>query len=146
MEIIVESPKSPLKQFRFLEKLWEVTYRESTQVTDGVRCDVYTFPEDPKKDLAILTISAGKKTPLQRIRNGDLTLEEYLSGEGSFFVTNLAGKTYEHIVGTVPTDRSSFAVRIGETMQWRAAHDSGLVVYEICWPPYQDGRFENLED
>jgi hypothetical protein len=34
-------------------------------------------------------------------------------------------------------------VKIGETMQWQAAPDSDLEVYEICFPPYADGRFEN---
>jgi hypothetical protein len=34
-------------------------------------------------------------------------------------------------------------VKVGETMQWVAA-ESGLTFYEICEPPYIDGRFENL--
>jgi hypothetical protein len=37
----------------------------------------------------------------------------------------------------------SVEVKIGEIMQW-AAGDDGLVFYEICDPPYIDGRYENL--
>jgi hypothetical protein len=35
----------------------------------------------------------------------------------------------------------------GELMQWQAAHDAKdlLVAYEICYPPYEDGRFKNVE-
>ena len=29
-------------------------------------------------------------------------------------------------------------------MQWEASKNSNLVFYEVCYPPYQDGRFENL--
>ncbi len=29
-------------------------------------------------------------------------------------------------------------------MQWQADPNSPLEAYEICYPPYQDGRYENL--
>ena len=30
-------------------------------------------------------------------------------------------------------------------MQWEADKDSDLVAYEICFPPYEDGRYQNIE-
>jgi len=36
-------------------------------------------------------------------------------------------------------------VGVGEIMQWKADKESGLAVYEICFPPYEDGRYENLK-
>jgi hypothetical protein len=43
-------------------------------------------------------------------------------------------------------DSNEVAVAVGETMQWQAADEADLVVYEICEPPYADGRFENLAE
>jgi hypothetical protein len=36
-------------------------------------------------------------------------------------------------------------VEIGELMQWTADEKTGLMVYEICFPPYQDGRYEEIK-
>ena len=36
-------------------------------------------------------------------------------------------------------------VGIGELMQWEADKDLRLVAYEVCFPPYKDGRFESLK-
>ena len=47
-----------------------VTYVETMQVKDGVSCDVYTFDNDNSKDLAIVTVDKGSKTPLQKIQKG----------------------------------------------------------------------------
>jgi len=30
-------------------------------------------------------------------------------------------------------------------MQWEADKEADLVAYEICFPPYEDGRYENLK-
>jgi len=35
-------------------------------------------------------------------------------------------------------------VSIGEIMQWEADKESDLHVFEVCYPPYEDGRYENL--
>jgi len=35
-------------------------------------------------------------------------------------------------------------IKIGEIMQWVAGGDFDLEVYEICYPPYREGRFENF--
>jgi hypothetical protein len=29
-------------------------------------------------------------------------------------------------------------------MQWQAALDQKLVVFEVYFPPYEEGRFENI--
>lgn len=31
-------------------------------------------------------------------------------------------------------------------MQWRADEQENLVVFEVCYPPYEADRFENLKD
>lgn len=41
-------------------------------------------------------------------------------------------------------DKLAVEVNIGDVMQWLAEADSCLTVYEICIPPYQDGRYEDL--
>lgn len=146
METRAELLTDPITKFDFLGRSWKVNYVESHPVIDGVLCATYIFPEDPQKDLAILRIKKGMKTPLQRILEGDLTLEGYLSGLGIFVITNREGVTFEHAVGNRPNCGFSFAVRPGEIMQWRADPDSELVAYEVCYPPYKDGRFENLEE
>lgn len=38
----------------------------------------------------------------------------------------------------------SVVVKVDQVMQWHANGYSDLIFYEICEPPYQDGRFENL--
>jgi hypothetical protein len=35
-------------------------------------------------------------------------------------------------------------ISIGDIIQWRADDNSDLEVYEICFPPYEPGRFKNL--
>jgi hypothetical protein len=37
------------------------------------------------------------------------------------------------------------AVGIGDVMQWEADKETDLVAYEICFPPYEDGRYENIK-
>ena len=34
-------------------------------------------------------------------------------------------------------------IEVGDIIQWQAVED--LVVFEVCFPPYEDGRFENLK-
>lgn len=41
-------------------------------------------------------------------------------------------------------NRPEITVNIGDVMQWEAAPDSSLVAYEICYPPYEEGRYEEL--
>lgn len=118
----------------------KVRFVETQTVKDGVTCDIYTFPEDSTCDLAIVHVAAGNKTPLQRIRAGEKTVEGFMSGTGTLAVTNASGKS---VTFTFPGDLHEVELHIGDLMQWSA--DTDLTFYEICYPPYVDGRFENLE-
>lgn len=116
-----------------------VEFIESTKVVAGVTCDVYRFVDDSQKDLGIIYINAGCSTPKQKVLKGDRTIEGYISGNGKLIVTGQNGK--QQIYQT-DKDNLSVDVKIGEIMQWQATTD--LVAYEICYPPYQDGRYQNL--
>lgn len=120
-----------------------VSFVETLSVTDGVECDVYTFMGDDSKDLGIIRIEPGYKTPLQRVLQGERTIEGYVSGEGQLnILRDGSWKTYlvrDDIQGKLPVN-----VNIGDLMQWHAVGSSRLVAYEVCIPPYQDGRYENL--
>ena len=43
-------------------------------------------------------------------------------------------------------DTFQIDVMIGEVMQWRTTGNVDLIFYEICFPPYADGRYQNLND
>lgn len=120
-----------------------VNYVETQQVKDGVECDIYTFDANTSRDLAVVRVAKGFKTPLQRVLKGDETIEKYVKGIGTLTVTNTDGT---EIVHTFPNEahQDEVVVGIGQTMQWTANED--LVFYEICTPPYEDGRFENLPE
>ena len=67
-------------------------------------------------------------------------LKGYINGKGTLVVINKKGET---ITYSFPNKNcSSVTLHIGDTMQWFAEDD--LVIFEICYPPYEDGRFENL--
>ena len=121
----------------------ETSYVETIAVKDGVVCEVYKFNDDDTKDLGIIRVAKGCQTPLQRVLEGTSTVEGYLDGKGTLTVTDVDDKqtTYKF-----PGDEANreIGVIIGQKMQWSADPDSDLVFYEICTPPYQDGRFENL--
>jgi hypothetical protein len=121
-------------------KVEPVKFIETTKVGEGVECDVYKFVGDSGKDLGIIRIKAGNKTPLQKILAGERTVEGYVSGEGGLTVIGVdcQRKIYAGKNGL------AVEVKIGELMQWQAAPGSDLEVYEICYPPYETGRFENL--
>jgi hypothetical protein len=123
---------------------YNVSFVEHRVVKEGVTCDIYTFNNDHSKDLAIVLVKNGYKTPLQKVITGTTTTEGYVSGEAELTITTGEGqiKTY-----TFPSkDILSVDVNIGETMQWEAKGVVDLIFYEICTPPYEDGRFENLAD
>ena len=122
-----------------------IKYIETIQVKEGVEGDVYSFVDDDTKDLAIVRVQKGFKTPLQRILKGNCTTEGYVSGKGSLTVTSNDGtsQTFDYDdSGTI--DTPGVVVEVGQLMQWSA--DNDLEFYEICDPPYEDGRFENLKD
>lgn len=121
----------------------ETSYVETIAVKDGVECDVYKFNEDDTKDLGIIRVAKGCQTPLQRVLKGESTIEGYLDGRGALTVTDVDDKRTTYTFPSDEADRE-IEVTIGQTMQWSADPDFDLVFYEICTPPYQDGRFENL--
>lgn len=133
-----------LTEFEFEGLKLPVTYTETVNVAEGVTCDVYKFDGDNKKDLGIIHIQPGAKTPRQRVLTGERTIEGYVSGKGMFFIGPEPGIDVVHGVGAVPNDHFSISVERGEIMQWQAADDSKLTVFEVCYPPYAPGRYENL--
>lgn len=133
-----------LRQFEFEGMFLPVDYVESVKVTDGVTCDVYKFWRDTRKDLGIIKIDAGCKTPLQKVVGGTKTIEGYISGAGKITINRSGGNTETIIVEDKPTEYLSIVVDIGDTMQWEASQNSNLVIFEVCYPPYSEGRFQNL--
>jgi hypothetical protein len=123
-----------------------IRFIESLTVKDGVIADIYAFENDATKDLAIVHITKGSKTPLQRILKGIKTIEGYMNGNGTLTVIAQDGsrKVYAFTSDTGTDPDTEIEVRIGELMQWSAETD--LNFYEICEPPYEDGRFENLAE
>jgi hypothetical protein len=124
-----------------------IRFIETLQVKVGVECDTYAFEVDSSKDLAIVRVKMGFKTPLQRVMKGERTVEGFLSGAGTLVVwaTDGAAKTYDFKPGD-GTDKTGVEVAKGQLMQWSADKDEDLVFYEICEPPYEDGRFEDLPE
>jgi hypothetical protein len=118
-----------------------VKFIETSQVKEGVVCDVYSFDNDDSKDLGLVRVSKGHKTPLQKVLNGDKTIEIFREGQGVLRVVDIDGNEITH---NFPSDKKDVEVKIGEIVQWEAVED--LTFVEICYPPYQEGRFENIDD
>ncbi|HEX8227016.1 MAG TPA: hypothetical protein VF572_04070 [Candidatus Saccharimonadales bacterium] len=117
-----------------------IKYVETQDVSEGVEADLYTFDNDNSRDLAIVRVAASHKTPLQRILKGKKTVEGYMEGRGSLSLMHSDGS---QIVRAYPdSEMTETIVEINDIMQWSA--ETNLTFYEICWPPYEDGRFENL--
>lgn len=142
----MELEKSPhLSTFKVGDESRKVSFVETMQVKDGVWCDVYSFVGDNTKDLAIVRVEKGYKTPRQRILRGNKTIEGLLVGKGTFTVQQEDGAVDNYILDETSANKE-IEVKVGQIMQWQAPDDTDLVFYEICDPPYQDGRFENLSD
>ena len=132
-----------ITNFSFRGKDLKVEYVESMNVKEGVDCDVYRFSDDDSRDLAIVTVQKGFSTPLQRILEGDITTEGYIDGEAILKVESTDGivKTYVYPNNVSP---KYVEIKIGEKMQWTATET--LTFFEVCSPPYKDGRFENIPE
>ncbi|MEI8143736.1 MAG: hypothetical protein WCG48_03945 [Candidatus Berkelbacteria bacterium] len=85
------NPEQHMGSFSIEGESFEVGYIETMEVTDGVKCEVYSFVEDGSRDLGIIHIEPGKRTPLQRVLSGDRTIEGYMSGKGRLIITGLDG-------------------------------------------------------
>lgn len=140
-----EQSTAPMEGFSFEGQEQAVSFVETMHVTDGVDCDVYAFDGDPTKDLGIIKVGPGHKTPLQRVLKGDRTIEGYISGKGKLTITKADGKQEVYSVNEETKEPFSVTVGIGELMQWEADKDLPLVAYEVCFPPYEDGRYENIK-
>ena len=117
-----------------------ITFIETQSVKEGVVCNVYSFDNNSEKDLGIISVAKNTCTPLQKILKGEKTVEGYIEGKGILSIKKQNG---EEIKLKFPGDQESVELHIGDVMQW-CAGGSGLTFYEICYPPYEDGRFENL--
>jgi predicted alpha/beta hydrolase family esterase len=118
-----------------------VKFIKTQNVKDGVDCDVYSYVNDISKDLGIIRIQQGSTTPKQRILKGEKTTEGFLYGSLSFTFSKDSSlqTTYDYSDNSYGTET---ILGIGDIMQWSAEADS--LCYEICYPPYEDGRFEVL--
>ncbi len=134
-----------MKSFIFEGQEQPISFVETMHVAKGAECDVYGFVGDPSKDLGIIRIRSGSRTPLQRVLKGDRTVEGYISGKGKLTVTKLDGMKTVYKVGENLQEPLVVSIGIGELMQWEADINSDLVVYEVCFPPYEDGRYENIK-
>lgn len=127
-----------MKLTHFNEK--EVSFIESTEVKEGVVCDVYEFKNDVSRDLGVVRVGKGCKTPKQLVIDGEKTIEIHKSGKGLLTVTDVEGETQ---VYEFPSHTNEVEVKVGEIMQWNAVED--LEFYEVCYPPYKDGRFKSCD-
>jgi len=117
----------------------KISFVESSEVCEGVTCSVYSFDGDDSKDLGIVTVRKGCKTPLQKVIAGDKTFEIFQDGKGTLNVIGVDGRKK---VYNFPSDDSDVEVTVGEMMQWEAIED--VTFAEVCYPPYTDGRFETV--
>jgi hypothetical protein len=131
-------------EFEFERQEQKVNFVETVKVNKDVYCDVYSFDGDKNKDLGVIKIKAGGRTPLQKVLQGDRTIEGHIFGKGRLEITGLDGMKRSYEVDNGYQERFSVDVKIGELMQWYA--DTDLTAFEVCIPPYKDGRFENLTD
>lgn len=138
-----------ITSFEWQNESQPVRFVRRDQIAKGVECDAYDFINDPDKDLGIIRIQPGHKTPLQKVQDGKRTVEGYLRGKGKLKITRAntdtdnKSKIFE--VGDISEDKFEIQVYIGDLMQWEAAPDSLLTVYEICFPRYKEGRYKNIE-
>lgn len=139
-----EQPPYRLETFRYKGDLLPLSFVSTLDVTKGVQCDVYEFTGDKSKDLGVIRIKPGCKTPLQKVLKGDKTVEGYLAGKGRLTITRANGEKMVYEVDVKNKKPLEVSVEVGETMQWEADKNSELTAYEICYPPYEDGRYENI--
>lgn len=139
-----QHPESKLTEAFISTEYVKVQYIETQSVKLGVECDVYSIGEDDKTmDLAIVRVQPGHSTPLQLVKSGIRTTEIFTAGSGKLTVTDSEGVSTEHSF-TTDSEPLAIDILVGETMQWTANPEDTLVFYEVCEPPYQDGRFEDL--
>ena len=120
-----------------------VEFIETEVVKDGVICDVYKFVGVTAYDLAIVRVSPGVSTPLQWITGGreeNKTVEGVLEGTGTLLITGIDNNP--RVSEGVP---KTTVLHGTDQLQWTAGKE-GLTFFEICHPPYEDGRYVNVMD
>jgi hypothetical protein len=130
--------------FTFEGKADLVDYESTYDVVPGVRCDTYKFRGDEGRDLAIVRVEPGARTPVQEVLiEGGRTVEGWMSGRGRLMVIRENGHIEEYVAGSAGSQQVE--VGRGDKMQWIADRGEKLVFSEVCWPPYEPGRFADLE-
>lgn len=145
MEYTLSMTPESLQNFTVEGENLAVQFVERSQVTAGVWCSVYAFENDTTRDLALVRVEPGARTPRQKVVAGDQTIEGYVSGTGVLIITAPSGTQTIHTVDETTPD-FAVTVQVGEVMQWQADSEEELVFYELCYPPFAEGRFENLEE
>ena len=116
------------------------------EVFPGVMCRAYEIVGDPDRDLALILIKPGAKTMKQEVLEGEVTIEGFLIGAGELEIHRKDGKIEKYEINFETFLPFEIHVYIGDTMQWKASEHTGLLIYEICCnPPFQEGRFLNIE-
>jgi len=76
------------------------------------------------------------------VLQGEVTYEGYISGEGvKLEIVRKDGS----MVTLLAQSGLAVAVMVGDIMQWRAGANSPLKAFEVCFPPYAEGRYETVE-
>ena len=127
-----------LTDFVFDGEELQVDYVETQTVKDGVECDLYCFSGGTEKDLAIVRVKAGFSTPLQRILKDEKTIEGHVAGNAGLAVVQPDGSKTQYDYDDEGSTEAVI-VTFGCLIQWTAKTD--LTFYEVCYPPYEDGRF-----
>lgn len=90
-----------------------IQFVESSQVKEGVICDVYNFVEDDAKDLGIVEVKKGFKTPLQLVIDGDRTFEIFKQGKG--ILTVIDKDSSKTIYNFPDSKQTEVEVKVGES-------------------------------
>jgi hypothetical protein len=131
-----------LAQFELGHEVLSTEYVETLEIRPGVVCYSHRFVNDRARDLAIVHVLAGHSTPLQRVLSGEETLEGFVSGRG--ILTVIAVDETVAVYAYPGCELHAVSVSRGELMQWQADSIVDLVFFEVCAPPYTQGRFEDL--
>lgn len=119
----LETTDARLNVFPLESELPTVAFVRRDVITTGVVCDSYSFVSDSKRDLGIIKIEPGCKTPLQKVLLGERTIEGYVLGKGRLKITPQGAQQPEVYDVGEENGRQSFSVdmQIGDLMQWEAA-------------------------
>ena len=131
-----------LSKFTLDNEVLDLKYESTNEVKTGVMCDVYSVRERTDVDFAFVKMESGCSTPLQLVLGGEKTVEIHLSGAGQFFFQE--NEQAEPEVFRLEDGKPfQLTIPIGSKVRWTA--ETELTFVEVCYPPYEDGRYRNLE-